>query len=164
MAFEASLLSEKARFTFLMARLKSSFGFASVTISFLIHSTEDVQSLVELVSRKLQLPENAFELHQLEGHYGNSLHYASAHITGDLADLVSVSIFSSLDEKSKESLAMNLDSNLDEHDALYVRLDRQSLNQRLTLGSEEPIRIKFKPSSRRGGRDLVREQYEDLLH
>lgn len=146
-----------------MVRLKASFGFTSVTISFLIHSTEDVQSLVGLVSKKLQIPENEFEIRQLEGHYGNSLHYASAHVTGNSADVVSTFIFSSLDEKSKKSLAMNLDSSLDEHDALYLRLDRQLLNRWLTLGSEEPIRIKFKPNNRRGGRKAVREQYADLL-
>jgi RNA binding exosome subunit len=146
-----------------MARPKTSFGFTSVMISFLIHSTEDVQSLVELVSRKLHLPGNAFEVCHMEGHYGNSLHYASSHITGDSADSVSVTIFSNLDEKSKKSLTLNLDSSLDEHDALYIRLDRQLLNQCLTLGSEEPIRIKFKPNNRRGGRKAVRDQYLDLL-
>lgn len=146
-----------------MPKSSSSFGFTSVTISFLIHATEDVSSLINLVSNRLGLSSEAFEVRQLEGHYGNALHYASAHVTGNTANTVSDLIFANLDNESRSVLTSNIESSLDEHDALYIRLDRQLLGERLTFGSEEPIRIKFKPKNRKGGRKTIREEYTDLL-
>ncbi len=138
-------------------------GFASVTISFFIHSTEEVSRLTDKISRSLGIPLNSIELETLEGHYGNVLHSAKAHILGEQADLVSKLILERLDSASKATIASELERSIDEHDALYLRLDRQLLGESLVIGSEEPIRVKLKPKSRYRSRAAMRSAYLEML-
>lgn len=143
---------------------KSRIEFSSVTISFFIHSTEDESRLVNEVSRSLGILATSVELDKLEGHYGNVLHSAKAHIVGQGADQVSKLILSRLDSQSKGTIISGLEKSVDEHDTLYLRLDRQLLGESLKLGSEEPIRIKLKPKNRYGNRRGIRDAYRELLN
>jgi RNA binding exosome subunit len=55
----------------------------------------------------------------------------------------------------KRSILGGLDSGLDEHNALYVRLNKQVLvmNGTAVLASSDPIRVKVKPRSHTVRRD-----------
>jgi len=58
----------------------------------------------------------------------------------------------------RRSILGSLDSGLDEHNALYVRLSKQVLVMKGTavLASSDPIRVKVKPRSHIVKRDPVR--------
>jgi RNA binding exosome subunit len=137
--------------------------FASVTISFFIHSTEDESRLLNQASNSFGIPLNQIELESLEGHYVNRLRSAKIHVTGKDANLVSESILSKLNSQSKKIILDELEKSVDEHDSLYLRLDRQLLGETLVLGSEEPIRIKLKPKNRYGNRRAIHNAYRKLL-
>ena len=154
---------EITSYGFTMPVKSSRIEFSSATITFFIHATEDGSRLVNKVSRSLGIPVTSVELDTLEGHYGNVLHSAKAHIVGQGADQVSKSILSRLDSQSKATIISDLEKSVDQHDTLYLRLDRQLLGEGLALGSEEPIRIKLKPKNRYGNRRVVRDAYRGLL-
>lgn len=137
--------------------------FASVTISFFVHATEDEPRLIELVSRELGVPQSEMQIEPLKGHYGNALTSVRAHVIGRAAGEISKYILTTLDVETKRALSREIDRNMDEHEALYIRLDRQLLSRRFTLGYDEPIRIKLKPKNRFGERGTVRETYRELL-
>ncbi len=52
---------------------------------------------------------------------------------------------------------------MDEHDALYLRIDRQSIDRELVISDEEPIRVKLKPKFRVGGRASMKEGYGEMI-
>jgi len=99
----------------------------------------------------------------LEGHYGNSLVFVRAHLTGRRAEDVAGRISSGLTEASRNELLAKLDISMDEHDALYLRLDRESIESGLTISDQEPIWVKIKPKFRRGGRELMKVAYMEEL-
>jgi RNA binding exosome subunit len=148
---------------FAMSNVRSAADFASVTLSFLIHATEDESRLLRQVSSSFGVPQEKIQLEVLEGYYGNYLRLAKIHVTGKEANILSDSIFVRLDRESRRALLLELEKSVDQHDSLYLRIDRQLLGERLTLGSEEPIRIKLKPKNRHGNRISVRNRYRELL-
>jgi RNA binding exosome subunit len=154
---------EATVYCFVMSERKLRTEFASVTISFLIHSTEDESRLLNQVSQSFGIPLESIKIETLEGHYGNPLHSAKAHIVGPEANALSKLILVKLDFVSRETVLSELEKSIDEHDSLYLRLDRQLLGENLVLGSEEPIRIKLKPKNRYSNRRAIREAYRELL-
>jgi RNA binding exosome subunit len=141
-------------------------NFSSLSVSFFIHSTEDEGRVVGSVFKALDLPKESIEIESLEGYFGNTLKLAKSHITGESATSISQSILSKLDSRSRALVASELTSRMDEHDALYIRIDRQLLlgqEGELVLGDEEPVRVKLKPKHRFGGRDAMMEAYRKLL-
>jgi RNA binding exosome subunit len=92
------------------------------------------------------------------------MHWAKSRIIGQEADNVSRSILAKLQSQSKVVIVTELEKCIDEHDSLYLRLDRQLLDQSLVLGSEEPIRIKFKLKNGFANREKTRELYRELLN
>ncbi|SRR5579863_3903866 len=137
--------------------------FISVTVSFFIHSTEEEKRLVKEVSSALGFPDRLFVLENLEGHYGNLLYAAKAHLTGRDANTVAKRLFRALDPNSKKALIPDLKKNIDEHDALYLRLDRQTIPQSLEISSEEPIRVKVKPKSQFRSKKGIENAYAELM-
>ncbi len=99
----------------------------------------------------------------LEGHYGNSLVSAKAHIVGESATMIARAVLSRLGNASKMILLAQLDRYLDEHDALYLRLDRQGIPEQLLLTDDEPIRIKLKPRFRIRDRKTMLGEYARLI-
>jgi RNA binding exosome subunit len=98
------------------------------------------------------------------GYFGNEIVSVRAHIIGKKTQGVSALIFRSLSKTARSLLLSEIEKSLDEHDSLYLRLNRQSLNdQEISVSDDEPIRVKLKPKSRFGGRSSVREQYEELI-
>jgi RNA binding exosome subunit len=139
-------------------------NFSSVTISFFIHSTEDEERLLSLVQSKLGLEGEEFSKERITGHFGNEIVSVKGHVIGSRAQIVASQIFGSLSKVARTSIRTELEKSLDEHDALYLRLDRQSLQEpSISLSDEEPIRIKLKPMSRGGGRELIKQEYQELF-
>ncbi|MGI0092353.1 MAG: RNA-binding domain-containing protein [Nitrososphaerales archaeon] len=139
------------------------FEFTSVTISFFIHSTEDSERLQVLVCERLAMGREELHIEIIQGHYGNEIISAKAHLIGRRAYEVSLEIFRRLSSRSREKLLEELDRSIDEHDSLYLRIDRQSLGSEFGLSDEEPVRVKLKPKHRTGGRESMLANYKDLI-
>ena len=138
--------------------------FSSVTVSFFVHSTEDEPRLLKSVQERLGIQEEEISKEKMEGFFGNEIISFRAHIIGKRAQPVSNLIFNSLSKPARSLLLSEIDKSLDEHDSLYLRLDRQSLGDpEISLSDEEPIRVKLKPKSRFGGRLSMKEQYVELI-
>lgn len=88
--------------------------------------------------------------------------YIKTHLTGERADQVSRMLLSKLQFSSKKRLMADLEKYLDEHDALYLRIDRQSLPEELVLGDDEAIRVKLKPKFRRDRESVIRA-YQEMM-
>ena len=139
------------------------FELRSLTISFLIHSTEDELGLIHSVSRAFQIDEDAIEVSSLEGHYGNELKFAKAHVTGKRASEIAMSAISGVPSSERKTTASILETFMDEHDALYLRVDRQKLPFISLQGEEEPIRLKLKPKNRFKNRSEMLDWYSQVL-
>jgi RNA binding exosome subunit len=137
--------------------------FASVTISFFIHSTEDPDSLISNVSERLRLASGDLQTETVEGHYGNTIICAKAHITGRRAQEVAVTVLHDLSRDAKSKVLLEMEKSMDEHDALFLRIDRQRIDREINLSDEEPIRVKLKPKFRSGGRVSMKERYQELI-
>ena len=137
--------------------------FSSVTISFFIHSTEDTERLIDEVSQGLALETSDMSRDELEAHNGNQLIFAKAHLTGNRANVVVETISKRLSASARRQLLDVLENSMDEHDALFLRLDRQLIAKELDFGEEEPIRVKIKPKFRQGGRQSMKESYAEAL-
>lgn len=137
--------------------------FSSVTLSFFVHATEDEERLKATVLGSFKISDQDTTRKDLAGHYGNRLAYVKAHIIGERASEISRMILSRLDQSCKPSLISELEKYLDEHDALYLRLDRQEMPGRFILGEDEPIRIKLKPKVRMRDRKSMIEAYAEMI-
>jgi RNA binding exosome subunit len=137
--------------------------FASLTISFFIHATEDEPGLIGRVSSSLGVDPKSFELLALEGHFGNTIRSAKAHIKGEAANDISRKIIAKLDSQSKNGILLELEKSVDEHESLFLRLDRQNLGSTLHVGRDEPIRIKLKPTKQYGNRNSIMDGYRELI-
>jgi len=138
--------------------------FSSVTVTFFVHSTEDEARLLEAVLVRLDIQEEEMSKEKILGYFGNEIVSVKAHVLGQRAQAVSDSIFRSLSKTARSLLLSEMERSLDEHDSLYLRLDRQSLSDpEISLSDEEPIRVKLKPKSRFGGRSSMKKQYEELI-
>ena len=142
---------------------EAQLDFSSVTISYFIHATEDERRLNESVCSSFGLEEGVQSLEQLQSHYGNSLISATIHITGSTAGKMAKNILRQLDDSSKSALLSDLEKHLDEHDALYLRIDRQTIGEHYYMTDEEPVRIKLKPRARAGGRNAIQGSYAELI-
>ena len=139
--------------------------FASITISFLIHSTEDANRLNSEVCASFSLDSSEISSEGLNGHYGNELRLAKAHLIGKRARETAKRIRDSLSDSSRGQVSRDFNNSIDEHDALYLRLDRQTLySGSLTLSDEEPIRVRMKPRIRTGGHESMKLAYHRVLN
>ena len=138
--------------------------FSSVTISFFIHSTEDADLLMKMVRNRFDLEEPEISTEKITGYFGNEMISIRTHIIGVRAQVVAARVIEALSIGARDSIRTEIEKSLDEHDSLYLRLDRQSLqDDRLSLSDDEPIRIKLKPKSRSAGRDSMKRQYLELI-
>ncbi|MDG6907599.1 MAG: hypothetical protein JRN20_17645 [Nitrososphaerota archaeon] len=137
--------------------------FSSVTVSFFVHATEDAERLISAVSSRLGLEAGDLQQETVEGYHGNQIISAKAHVIGQRALVLGNRLLQDLSTKSKKRLISELEKSMDEHDALYLRLDRQTINNELAFSDEEPIRVKLKPKLRVGGRTAVKKGYLELI-
>lgn len=115
-----------------------------------------------MIASSLGIELSELELNKLEGHFGNEMTFAKARIVGKRANEVCERIFENLTNTAKITLTAQLEQSVDEHDALYLRLDRQSMGGNLRLSDDEPIRIKLKPKIREIHSKMIRSYREAL--
>ncbi len=117
----------------------------SLSVSYLAHATEDDGLVVEAV-KKYITGEVGFDKEELEGHYGNAISHVEFHLTGTDAEQAFSRIVRGLSEESKRDLLRNISDHVDEHSALFLRLDKQRLvSGTLCIGETDPVRVKVKP-------------------
>ena len=136
--------------------------FSSVTVSFFVHSTEDRERLLSSVSDRFGLKMEVLETEEVEGHYGNKILSVKAHITGRMAQDIASNLLSNLSSRAKTQILAELGKSIDEHDAFYLRIDRQSIDREIALSDREPIRVKLKPKFR-GSSESMRGRYRELI-
>jgi RNA binding exosome subunit len=138
--------------------------FSSVTFAFLVHATEDHERLMKLVKETLGIDGSEITTEKIQGYFGNDILSVKAHVIGPRAQLIIHGILSSLSKSSRSILISELDKSIDEHDSLYLRIDRQMLETgEIFLSDEEPIRVKIKPKKRFGGHQFMKQEYEELI-
>ena len=136
--------------------------FSSVTVSFFMHSTEDRERLLSSVSARLGLAKADLETGEMQGHFGNEIVSVKANITGTRGQDVASDMLMYLSKRAKTQTLADLGKSIDEHDALYLRIDRQEIDKEIAISDQEPIRIKLKPKIR-GSRQSMREGYRELI-
>jgi len=138
--------------------------FSSISIAFLIHATEAADELLKKVTEVFAIADEEISVEKMEGYYGNDILSVKIHLIGPRTSLVSNRIFSRLSKNSREVLRAELDRSMDEHDSLYIRVDRQTLGSGdIFLSDEEPIHMKLKPKWRTGGHEFMKRQYAELI-
>ena len=134
----------------------------SVEVSYLLHATEDPQRLDEAVKAMIS-SDTPPDVEELEGHFGNRILRVRFHLTGDEASRAFSGIVARLPQQLRDDLTNNLGTHLDEHVALFLRLDKQRLvSGFLAMGTADPVRVKVKPRTflLRGG---AQQLYSRLL-
>jgi len=145
-SFFATVRSEKVDIVIncgASCRLKG--NIQSIEISFVVHSTEDEDRIKNSV-RRLVGWEAEMNQEKLDGHHGNKILKISIHATGNVAAAVFERIVAGFSRESKREIASSMRMMMDEHSALYLRLNKQSLVcGRIELGGNETVRVKVKP-------------------
>jgi RNA binding exosome subunit len=126
----------------------SSSSVQAVEVSYFLQMTEDEERVRKAVEAVLG-GERAAEREEAEGHFGNKIVWMRHHITGGEAEEACKAILSKLDPSERRTILEDLSSWVDDHGALYVRLNKQALvmEGRCTLASSDPVRVKVKPRS-----------------
>ena len=117
----------------------------SVEISYFVHATEDRATITNSLSRILTGAVQPEE-ERMVGHFGNTIIHVRYHLSGEEGVGAVARIASLLSKDSKDKIMTELNHLIDEHNALYLRFDKQFLvSGRLEMGTEDPIRVKVKP-------------------
>ncbi|MDG6963911.1 MAG: hypothetical protein JRN16_02920 [Nitrososphaerota archaeon] len=134
----------------------------SLHVACFIHQTEDEEK-VEGALAWLVGSGAPPEAEALEGHFGNAIRRVELNLTGKEAEAGLRQALSRMPRTVAEEISGEISSRMDEHGALFIRLDKQQLVLgRVALGSADSVRLKVKPRVDivRGG---AREFYLRLL-
>lgn len=117
----------------------------SLEVSYFVQLTEDEERVRRAVAALLG-GEPAGERQEAEGHFGNRILWIKVHLTGEEAEVGLGRIASSLGPDERRAILEDLQGSLDEHNALYIRLNKQVLvmSGSAVLASSDPIRVKVK--------------------
>ena len=117
----------------------------SVEVTYLVHATEDAAKIQRAVAGVLG-NEAPPETEALEGHFGNPILKARVHLKGADAEAGFRRLVGMMPERVVDEVLSGMGVRLDEHSALFLRLDKQSLMAgAVSLGSSDPVRVKVKP-------------------
>jgi RNA binding exosome subunit len=117
----------------------------SVEVTYLLHATEDEEKVANAVGALLYV-NGAEEVEELEGHFGNPIKRVRVHLTGEQASQGLERLLGKMPEGLRKEVVGALGKHLDEHNALFLRFDKQSLvSGSLSLGEKDPVRVKVKP-------------------
>jgi len=129
--------------------LSDDITFSSATLTFHTHATEDRDNVLETISRQLSLSGETFEEVVLKGHYGNEIRRFTFHLLDEAANRFAKHLIKSLTEGDRQMISLELGSFVDEHGALYIRIDKQLLFEgRVGLSQLDSVRVKLKPKYR----------------
>lgn len=116
-------------------------------IACFVQATEDPSKLRGAIERSLGIAQEP-EQELLDGHYGNRIVNLKWHLTGESAYESFWALLKMLGKDGRRQLLRDLESSLDSHGALYVRLNKQTLVMGVaSLSSSDPVRIRIKPRS-----------------
>jgi RNA binding exosome subunit len=120
----------------------------SLEVSYFIQMTEDEEKVRMAVSALLG-GELAEERQEAEGHFGNAIVWVRLRLTGEEAETAVRLVISRIDHEDREAILSDLGGMLDEHGALYIRLNKQVLvmSGSAVLTSSDPVRMKVRPRS-----------------
>jgi len=117
----------------------------SLEVSFLLHATEDGERVCAAV-RGLIAPQALFKAEQMEGHFGNTIGKVGLHLDGEEATRAFGALVASMPGTLRRQFARDIDTLVDEHSSLYLRLDKQKLvNGTVDAGADDAVRFKVKP-------------------
>jgi len=114
-------------------------------VSYFLHATEDADRVGKAVADLLG-GIGEWRSDVLEGHYGNRIVRQVLKLKGDEAASAFAELLSRLPRGVKLELSAAIERYLDEHSALYLRLDKQKLLAGdPALADADPVRIRVKP-------------------
>ncbi len=117
----------------------------SLDVSFLLHATEDLEKVSAAVAAIFGTGAPA-DVEEMTGHFGNSIRKVSFSLHGEDATASFARLAERLPESLRAELTRDMDRFIDEHSALFLRLDKQRLVEgELGLGSGDAVRLKVKP-------------------
>lgn len=117
----------------------------SVEVTYLVHATEDQAKVGAAVTRLLGVDSKP-EFERLEGHFGNEITKATIHLTGEDANRAFKNTVAAMPRTMRDGIVADIASFLDEHHALFLRLDKQLLvSGSVAMGSKDSVRMKVKP-------------------
>lgn len=119
----------------------------SLEVSFLVHATEDESKVIEAIRSQLSIRDSP-AMEMLEGYFGNRIVRVIYHVTGEEATRLFAHISSMISSQDRRRILGEIERNLDEHRALYLRFSKQELiASRLVLFEKDPVRVKVKPKA-----------------
>jgi len=117
----------------------------SLEVSYFIQATEDEGKVTQGV-RTFVGPGTDEERQELEGHFGNKIVWVKFHLLGDDASDAFRKLMSRMADDEKRELLNGIESSLDEHMALFIRLNKQLITGgEAAITSSDPVRVKVKP-------------------
>ena len=117
----------------------------SLEASYLVHATEDGDKLADAVAGLLGTEEVPV-VDSLEGHFGNRILSARLHLNGEEAESAFRRLLGRMTPGTRKELLSEMNVFIDEHSALFLRLDKQALvSGSVVLGAGDSVRIKVKP-------------------
>ncbi len=132
-----------------MSRKSLEYQVESVEISFLVHATEDMDRLLQMIKSiipKQKIEDLDFCIDEMRGYYGNPICKVKTMISNrSIASELALNIANRLGFDDKAILRSNIKQYVDESGTLYIRLDKQSIFEGdFKLGISDPIRVKVK--------------------
>jgi len=133
-----------------------------VTISVVIHATEDKDKVISKIVKVLSLNSARFQEFNTRGHWGNQIVLLNLSLGQTLAGKILKTIYTSLGNNKKTAFLSSLEQSIDEKYNLHVRIDKQSIcREEISLSDQDSIKIKFRPSKFRQSNKS--ETYRELL-
>jgi RNA binding exosome subunit len=133
-----------------------------VTISVVIHATEDKDKVISKIVKVLSLNSARFQEFNTRGHWGNQIILLNISLGQTLAGKILQTIYTSLGNNKKTAFLSSLEQSIDEKYNLHVRIDKQSIcREEISLSDQDSIKIKFRPSKFRQSNKS--ETYRELL-
>jgi RNA binding exosome subunit len=123
--------------------MKKSFPY--IEVSFILHSSEDHDRVLNTISTVLYINSNLFKIQDLEGHFKNKIKLFSTKLLGVEATKIIKLVLESLTESDKKIIIDDLSLYIDENNAFHIRINKQRILQgEFILSNKDPIKIKFK--------------------
>jgi RNA binding exosome subunit len=132
-----------------MSRKSLDYQIESVEISFIVHATEDMDRLLQMIKSiipKQKIEDLDFCIDEMRGYYGNPISKVKTMIRNrSIASELALNIANQLGFDDKTILRSNIKQYVDESGKLYIRLDKQAMfKSNFKLVISDPIRVKVK--------------------
>lgn len=118
-----------------------------ISIETIIHATEDVDKILNIISKEFYIDKKEFSKQSLTGHFNNPITLARVKITTDeRINKILFKIISNISKYEIDYLTKNIHNKI-EGTSFYLRLGKQDLiNGIITLNEKDSIKIKISNS------------------